>query len=657
MKLPPIEPEVFPEAHYLFENPDVKAAVEAGVFRSGEEHWLQHGRQEWLQGSKAGPDRRVISVSLDKQRWLVVYPAGLAYLGEVSLRLSGMASIDMSLPFDNNLFLSGPGVHSHFVILDAGRELSGAREVILQIKHSTGTEERTIRKADPKTRHPIDVLGFFAVSDAINATTTQPIDSEQRGELARRLSEIFEIQERLGAEEEVFGNLDKAWRVGDDLLFIEGWCLAIQGTRHLWFCDMNTLTRIDLLPTLSLRVRTDVVQHYADKLPSFVDSRVGFYATVEYTYDSDASSAPVCYVAIEDYQGNSLPIKCPFPPTGPWRVENGVAGVQRLLGYLDPASPNVVSDIRNNLSKAIEVVWQSERERKLKVTETVYGTPSAEPLVSIIVPIFGRSDFIEYQQALFANDPEFVDFELIYYIDDPRMHTALPHYLTDLHALYRVPFKVIYGSHNVGYARANNQAARAATGEYILLLNSDVMPQAPGWIGRLVETHRGLPDCGVLGIRLLYGDDSIQHAAMTFEPFPVWSGMYGNYHPNKGVPVAVINEGEAPRRVEAVTGACMLLHHQTWESLKGLDENFIIGDFEDSDLCLRLWDRGLYAYYAPGIAAYHLERQSQSLFTSQNDWKYKLTVYNCWRQNHRWGEHIPRLKQQLAGLAREESSQ
>ena len=78
----------------------------------------------------------------------------------------------------------------------------------------------------------------------------------------------------------------------------------------------------------------------------------------------------------------------------------------------------------------------------------------------------------------------------------------------------------------------------------------------------------------------------------------------------------------------------------------GLDEGYIRGDFEDSDLCLKVRQLGLKPYLVPDVRLYHLERQSQGL-RAQVTTRTLLSLFNCWRYNRRWDDTITRLTQEF----------
>jgi GT2 family glycosyltransferase len=164
-------------------------------------------------------------------------------------------------------------------------------------------------------------------------------------------------------------------------------------------------------------------------------------------------------------------------------------------------------------------------------------------------------------------------------------------------------------------------------------MNSDVFPlaqQGMGFLGGLAERLEADAGLGVVGPLLLYEDGTVQHAGMAYERvhgLPDWSFPV---HPGKARPPGMVGLQEAL----AITGACMMLRRADWQALAGFDEGYVIGDFEDSDLCLRLRERGLRCAVDAGWTLYHLERQSQE---GEAAWRFNTTLFNAWRHNRRWG--------------------
>ena len=78
-----------------------------------------------------------------------------------------------------------------------------------------------------------------------------------------------------------------------------------------------------------------------------------------------------------------------------------------------------------------------------------------------------------------------------------------------------------------------------------------------------------------------------------------------------------------------------------FDELGGFDESYVIGDYEDSDLCLKVRRAGFGIVYAPSVALYHLERQSIS--RSVDYTRGAASQHNAWLQTRRWDAQIEAL--------------
>jgi GT2 family glycosyltransferase/Flp pilus assembly protein TadD len=161
---------------------------------------------------------------------------------------------------------------------------------------------------------------------------------------------------------------------------------------------------------------------------------------------------------------------------------------------------------------------------------------------------------------------------------------------------------VIRNEENVGFAKACNQGAQAARGRYLVFLNNDTIP-LEGWLKALVDEVEANPDVAVVGSKLLYPNDTVQHAGVVFSragsiPYHLYNGFPGN--------VSAVNRR---RELQAVTGACMLVRRAVFEAIGGFDEEYRNG-FEDIDFCLKVRDRGERIIYQPKSILYHLESQT-----------------------------------------------
>jgi GT2 family glycosyltransferase len=271
------------------------------------------------------------------------------------------------------------------------------------------------------------------------------------------------------------------------------------------------------------------------------------------------------------------------------------------------------------------------------------GQPVAHPQASIIVPLYGRLDFVEHQLIEFSRDPWIsAHAEVVYVLDDPRLVEPFAQQAHTWHRLYRLPFKWVWGGTNRGFSGANNLGAANSRAPLLTFLNSDAFPQRPGWLQTLIAELQANPGLGAVAPRLVFADGSIQHAGMEFTRRDEW-GIWINHHPRMGL-AASLDPHTQTTTVPAITGACLVIERDTLDAAGAWDTGYLIGDFEDSDLCLKLRANGLRVAYVPGVQLTHLERQSFKLL-GQDDFRQKVVIYNAVRHQARWAGALRELGQ------------
>ena len=278
--------------------------------------------------------------------------------------------------------------------------------------------------------------------------------------------------------------------------------------------------------------------------------------------------------------------------------------------------------------------------QEVGIRATYEMEPQVEaPRVSLVIPLYKRLDFIKAQFATMASDPAMGECEVVYVLDSPWQEPEARELLREYAHLYQLPVKLIVMNRNSGYAAASNTGANASRGEFIVLLNSDVFPAGKGWTQRMADFYAAKKKTvGALAPKLLYEDDSLQHAGMLFAKttFPDWINLhYYKGYPRNYAPASI------SRPVPAVTGACLMISRERWEEVGGLAVDYVVGDFEDSDLCLKCAESGYENWYFAEAELYHLERQSVPLNESYTDslaWRYNARVHT-----RRWDTLIARL--------------
>ena len=316
---------------------------------------------------------------------------------------------------------------------------------------------------------------------------------------------------------------------------------------------------------------------------------------------------------------------------------DGIAAIKRVLNTFEVRYNEVPRAYDRTIGPAVDLINRRRLAKQPRADLIEFGTVNPNPEFSIIIPLYGRLDFIEYQLAFMSNHPAAFDYEFIFVLDDPPKQREAERLFNSAYARFRLPFRVLLMEQNVGFAPANNAGLRVARGRYLCYLNSDVFPGPADWLERLAEHLENNPDIGTIGPTLLYADESVQHEGILFRKLHEFGDWLFPDHVNKGMRRA---PSPGLTRHISITGACMLLRRELAVELGGFNEAFVIGDFEDTDLCLRLYQRGLGSAVDMNTQMYHLERKSQA--TSAHAWRMNLTLYNAWAHQNLWAETIER---------------
>jgi len=160
---------------------------------------------------------------------------------------------------------------------------------------------------------------------------------------------------------------------------------------------------------------------------------------------------------------------------------------------------------------------------------------------------------------------------------------------------------------NLGFARGNNRLARRARGDLLVFLNYDVH-LVPGWLEALAAVFSGRPGLGIAGnVQFSVRARVTDHAGIFFDS----AGKPFHFRPPAG-PL----EGLGFLTVPAVTGACMAIRRELFESLGGFDEGYR-NSYEDVDLCMRARASGAGVGLAARSAIWHHVSSSPGRYNSE----------------------------------------
>jgi len=224
--------------------------------------------------------------------------------------------------------------------------------------------------------------------------------------------------------------------------------------------------------------------------------------------------------------------------------------------------------------------------------------------LSIIIVSWNTADLLaQCLASIFAHPPQALFEALV--VDNASADDSV--------AMMRRRFpqvRLLENQQNIGFAGANNQAIRHSRGEYLLLLNPDT-EVAPHALQTLVDWLDHHPETGAVGPLTLNPDGSLQTSAY---PAPTLAGeLWRLLHLDRLRPYGVYQMKswslDAPRQVDALLGACLLLRRQVIEQIGLLDESYFIYS-EEIDLCYRLQAAGWRLYWQPAAQIVHYGGQS-----------------------------------------------
>jgi len=286
--------------------------------------------------------------------------------------------------------------------------------------------------------------------------------------------------------------------------------------------------------------------------------------------------------------------------------------LQRLL----PGIPVGQEEWRTAFLK--EICWiEEERVRATGKVASLEEKYPANNKVSIIIPTCNNLELTKQCiESIFRTLPASrVEAEII--VVDNASTDGTKDYLEGLGQ----QIHVVNNTSNLGFAKACNQGADIATGEYLLLLNNDTIVLGD-WLVQILQPLQD-ESIGIVGCKLIYPNDTVQHAGVGFNDTQGWPEPV---HVYRGYPRDAA-EVTTAREVQAVTGACIVMKGKLYSACGMLDEGYING-LEDIDLCLKVTSSGFKIWYEPKAEVLHLESRTPGRF--EYAWKNISRFRDTW---------------------------
>lgn len=226
-----------------------------------------------------------------------------------------------------------------------------------------------------------------------------------------------------------------------------------------------------------------------------------------------------------------------------------------------------------------------------------------EPLVSIIIPNKDEKESLRACLESIKEKTEYTNYEILI-IENNSTTSEIFDYYKELSADPRI--RIFRWKKEFNYSAINNYGVRQAKGDYILFLNNDVTVITKGWLKEMLGMCQR-EDVGAVGVKLIYPDDTIQHAGCVIGIGGIAGHMFVDMPANR---TGYLHKASIIQDMSAVTAACMMMKKSVFESVGGFTEKLSVA-FNDVDLCLKVREKNHLIVYDPYVQLYHMESKTR----------------------------------------------
>ena len=224
------------------------------------------------------------------------------------------------------------------------------------------------------------------------------------------------------------------------------------------------------------------------------------------------------------------------------------------------------------------------------------------PLVSIIIPNKDQVDILDKCLKSIEEKTLYNNYEIIIVENNSVEEETFRYY----EKIQNKRIKVIYWKEGFNYSAINNFAVRQSKGDYVLFMNNDIEVISPDWIDELLANCQR-PDVGIVGAKLYYPDDTVQHAGVIVGIGDVAGNIFVGL--KRGY-TGYMHRASIQQDLSAVTAACMMIKRSVFEKVDGFEEVLAVA-FNDVDLCLKVRQCGELIVYNPYVELYHHESKTR----------------------------------------------
>ena len=232
-----------------------------------------------------------------------------------------------------------------------------------------------------------------------------------------------------------------------------------------------------------------------------------------------------------------------------------------------------------------------------------------EPLVSILIPNRDQKKTLEKCLNSIWEKSTYKNYEILI-VENNSSSPEIFDYYREIEK--RPGVRILTWKEGFNYSAINNFGEKSAAGDYLLFLNNDVEVINPRWIEELLGNCQR-KEVGIVGAKLYYPDDTIQHAGTVIGIGGIAGHAFLNMPRSR---TGYLHKASLQMDLSAVTAACMMMKRQVFEQLGGFEERLSVA-FNDVDLCLRTVQAGYLVVYNPEVELYHYESKSRGAEDSE----------------------------------------
>ncbi len=229
-----------------------------------------------------------------------------------------------------------------------------------------------------------------------------------------------------------------------------------------------------------------------------------------------------------------------------------------------------------------------------------------EPLVSVVIPNKDHHEDLDLCIRSLIEKASYKNLEFVVVENNSTKPDTFAYYEKIQKEFDNV--RVVKWEREFNYSAINNFGAGFAKGEYLLLLNNDTEIIEPDCIQEMLGFCQR-EDVGIVGARLLYGDDTIQHAGVVIGFGGIAGHTFIGLHKAEN---SYFHRAVCAQDYSAVTAACLMTKKSVFDAVGGLSEELAVA-FNDIDYCMKVRQLGKLVVYAPYATLYHYESKSRGL--------------------------------------------